>query len=344
MSATESNSLAARSLDFTDIPVIDIGALRGDDGAAVARIADEIGRACREVGFLYVRNHGVPRAICERVVNASERFFALPEAVKMRYDIGAVQRHRGFVPQGGLYADPSKRPDVQEGYEVGLEVPADDPLCLAGNLMYHPNLWPAEVEGFRTDVYAYFEAVMALGRLMCRAFALHFELAPGWFEDKVGHPMGQLRLIHYPPQEGEISADRIGIGAHTDYEMFTMLMQTEHGLQVMSRAGEWVEAPPIEDTFVINIGDMLMRWSNGRFRSTPHRVINRSGRARYSFPFFFASDYDVVVRCLPTCVDADDPPRFPPTVAGRWTERNITDAYEYRRAVRGRVPDPELAG
>ena len=342
MPVSETDPLSARSLDFTDIPVIDIGALRSGDAPALAKVADEIGRACREVGFLYVSNHGVPRALCERLVHASERFFALPDAVKMRYDIGRLQRHRGFVPRGGLTADPGKRPDVQEAYEIGLEVAPDDPLCVAGNLMYHPNLWPAEIEGFRADVYEYYEAVMSLGRLMCRAFALHFGLPGDWFDTLIGRPMGQLRLIWYPPQEGAIDADEIGIGAHTDYEMFTLLYQTERGLQVMNRAGEWVEAPPVEDTFIVNIGDMLMRWSNDRFRSTPHRVINRSGRSRYSFPFFFASDYDVVVRCLPTCTDGDDPPRYPPTVAGRWTERNITDAYEYRRARRGCVPDPEL--
>lgn len=342
MSATDERILAARTLDFTDIPVIDIGALRGGDAVALARLADDIGRACHEVGFLYVNNHGVPRAVCERLLAATERFFALPEAVKLRYDIERVQRHRGYVPNGGLYADPDNKPDLQEGFEVGLEVPPDDPLCVAGNLMYHPNVWPVEVAGFREDVYGYFEQVMALGRLMCRAFALHFGLPPDWFEDKVDHPMGQLRLIHYPPQEGVIRAEQIGIGTHCDYEMFTILMQTERGLQVMNRAGEWVEAPPIEDTFVINIGDMLMRWSNGRFRSTPHRVINRSGRERYSFPLFFASNYDVVVRCLPTCTGADEPARFPPTVCGHWTERNITDVYEYRRAFRGRVPEAEL--
>ena len=342
MSHSADQGLVARRLDFTDIPVIDIADLRDGGPAGGARLAERIGRACREGGFLYVRGHGVPRSLRAGLIRATERFFALPMAAKLRYDIGAVQRHRGYVPPGGLYADPGNRPDIQEGYEIGLEVADDDPLCVAGNLMYHPNLWPAEVPGFRADVYAYFEAVMELGRLMCRAFAIHFGLPADWFADKTAHPMAQLRLIHYPPQDGPVQADQIGIGAHTDYEMFTILMQTEHGLQVMNRAGEWVEAPPIEDTFVINIGDMLMRWSNGQFRSTPHRVINRSGRARYSFPLFFASDYDVVVRCLPTCSGEGDPPRFPPTIAGRWTERNITDVYEYRRAQRGRVPDAEL--
>jgi isopenicillin N synthase-like dioxygenase len=155
--------------------------------------------------------------------------------------------------------------------------------------------------------------------------------------------MAQLRLIHYPPQDRVVDDREIGVGTHTDYECFTILWQGSSGLQVRNPKGEWIEAPPIPGTFVINIGDMMQRWTNDLFVSTPHRVINTTGKARYSLPFFFGANYDAIIEPLACCVGPDNPPRYPPTKCGYWTEAMHTLAYAYRSDERGRTPNPELA-
>ena len=335
--------LDARRIGVDEIPVIDVGALFGDDHADRLRVADALDDACRNTGFFYVVNHRVPSATIDGARAAMQDFFTLPLEAKMALDIAKIQRHRGYVPLGGLYADPAAAPDLQEGYEVSLELADDDPDYLAGNIMYGPNVWPAALPSFRPAIYGYFERVLDLGHSLFRAFAMALDLPDDFFEDKIDKPMAQLRLIYYPPRDGPVDPNQIGIGAHTDYECFTILWQDDAGgLQVGHRAGDWVEAPPIPGTFVVNIGDMMMRWTNGRFVSTPHRVINTADRARYSMPFFFGANYGTVVRTLPGCTGPDNPARYPPTNCGLWTESMITDAYEYRRAHRGTVPNPEL--
>lgn len=334
--------LGARRVSFESIPVIDIAAMFGGDSRGRRETAAAVRTACRDVGFFYIRNHRVPDALIDRAFAECERFFALPFEEKMAVDIHTIRRHRGFVPPGGLAADPSAKPDLQEGYELALELPADDPDYLAGSVIYGPNVWPEELPGFREGVYAYFEEILSLGRVLFAAFALALDLPEDFFEDKITKPMGQLRLIYYPPQEAPIHADEIGIGAHTDYECFTILKTGGPGLQVRNTDGDWIEAPPIPDTFVINIGDMMQRWTNDLFQSTPHRVINTSGRPRYSLPFFYGANADTVVAPLDCCTSPDNPPRYPPTNSGYWTDMMYAEAYAYRRPHRDHLPKPEL--
>lgn len=338
-------ALGAKRLSFNEIPMVDIAGLYSADGGERQRVADAIGEACRRTGFLYVGNHRIPEATIEGAHAAMRGFFDLPLDEKMKLDIHKVQRHRGYVPLGGLYADPTARPDLQEGYEISLELPADDPDYLAGNIMLGPNVWPDEaLPGFRPAIYGYYEEVLALGRVMFKAFALSLGLDEDFFAAATDKPLGQLRLIYYPMCDGPVEADRIGIGAHSDYECFTILWQDQTGgLQVGNRDGDWVEAPPIPGSFVINVGDMMMRWTNDEFVSTPHRVINSSNRKRYSMPFFFGANFDAIVEPLPRFTGPDNPPRYPPTHAGWWTVNNITDVYEYRKDFRGKIPNPERA-
>jgi len=333
----------ARRLPFDRIPIVDLAPMFGTDRAAMLRTTAHLREVCRSIGFFYVKNHNVPRAQVDRAVEQAARFFALPLETKMPYDLARLGRHRGYVPPGGVNAGPdAATADLQEGYEIGLEVAADDPLCVAGNKLYAPNVWPAEIPGFGADLYRYFRSITELGHVLFRAFALALELPDDFFEDKIDKPMSQLRLIHYPPQDRLEDPDHIGIGAHTDYECFTMLWQSAPGLQVRNTSGDWIEAPPIPDTFVINLGDMLQRWTNDLFVSTPHRVINTTGKSRYSMPFFFGANYDAVVEPLPNYVGPSNPPRYPPTKCGYWTEHMHTLAYTYRRHERGKLPSPEL--
>ena len=339
-------AIAARRIAFSEIPVVDIGPMFGADRAGRLAVAMELRRCCSEVGFVYIKNHGVPE---ERMLRAREQmaeYFHRPLEYKLQHDIMHAQRHRGFVRYGGLYADVSAKPDHQEAFEVALELPEDDPDYRAGNMIYGPNIWPDDMPDFRKHIYAYYDEILALGRVMFRAFALALDLEENWFEPLIVKPMGQLRLIYYPPQEGPIDPQRIGIGAHSDYECFTILWQDgTGGLQVQNIAGEWIEATPVPGTFIINIGDMMARWTNGLFSSTPHRVINRTGKERYSMPFFYGANYETVARCIPSLLKPGEKPKFPPTKCGYWTETNNTAVYEYRRAFRetGKVPNPELS-
>jgi len=340
---SKTDDVSARKVDFDSIPVIDLGPFLKGDAGAKEKVAEEIGHACRHVGFFYIKNHGIAEPVIDELMKQTLRFFRQPLEIKKKVDANFIQRHRGYIPMGDLYADVNARPDIQEGYELSLELPADDPDYLAGNIMYGPNVWPDDLPGFQEGVYGYYEAVLALGYKLFRAIEMTLGLPENWFDPMIDKPMGQLRLIYYPPQDGRIDPKRIGIGAHTDYECFTLLLQDDKGgLQVGNREGEWIEATPIPGTIVVNIGDMLMRWTNDEFVSTPHRVINRSGKERISFPLFFGANYDTVVRCLPQFQGPDNPPKYPPTRCGWWTENMITDVYEYRVAHRGKVPNPEL--
>jgi isopenicillin N synthase-like dioxygenase len=329
--ALDRSDLSAQEVDFTSIPLIDIADLRSADLEKRKAVAAKILDACERVGFFYVTNHGVPESVLQSVYEVADRFFALPLEEKLEVDIHKADRHRGYVPVGGLHADAHNTGshDMQEGYELSLELPADDPDYLAGNPMYGPNVWPKRPADFKEIANAYYGEMIGLGRRLFSGFALALGLAEDWFEPRIDKPMGQLRVLYYPPQEGPIDPNRIGIGAHTDYECFTILAQSEHGLQVQNRRGEWIAAPPIPGAFVINIGDCMQRWTNDRFRSTVHRVINLSGKKRYSLAFFYGANYHTTIECLPTCQDAEHPPLHPPVRAGDWTVANIRAAYTY---------------
>jgi isopenicillin N synthase-like dioxygenase len=325
--------LSAQQLDSAAIPLIDIADLRSNDAAKRIAVAVQIRQACERVGFFYVRNHGVPDELLNAVYAAAREFFALPAEEKLLVDITKSNRHRGYCAMGVLQAD-INHPDAvdrQEAYEVSLELPETDEDYLAGNPMYGPNLWPTRPIAFRTQTSAYVDEMVRLGTLLFRGFALALGLEEHWFDDKVEKPMGQLRVIRYPPQEpGPIDPKAIGIGAHTDYECFTILSQSAPGLQVRNSSGQWVTAPPIDGALLINIGDCMERWTNGQFVSTLHRVVNLSGAERYSLVFFHGANYHAVIECLPVCLSENRPAKYPPVRAGEWTIRNIQAAYKYK--------------
>ncbi|HVX07979.1 isopenicillin N synthase family dioxygenase, partial [Humibacter sp.] len=276
--------------DFQQVPVINVSGLYGDEEAQQA-VAAELGRAAREVGFLYVTGHGVADDLYTELVKAAETFFALPIEEKQKVYIGNSTNHRGYVPVGeeGLYGDGPV--DLKEAFDSSLELPADDPDYLAGNPMLGPNQWPS-LPGFQDAVTTYYNAVIAFGKVLLRGFAMALGEPATCFDEFVTRAPSQLRLVHYPYDENAV--DNLGIGAHTDYEVFTILKPTKPGLEIMNGAGEWIDVPPIDGAFVVNIGDMLDIWSNGAFVATLHRV-RKVAEERYSFPLFFNVDYDVEV-------------------------------------------------
>ncbi|RMI28071.1 isopenicillin N synthase family dioxygenase [Nocardia stercoris] len=293
---------------FTSVPVVDISGLRSGEPADRAAVAAEIGRAAREVGFFYISGTGLDPALFDTMLAATEEFFALPLDRKMASYIGLSSCHRGYVPTGeeGDHS-PGSKPDLKEAFDTALDLPADDPDHLAGNPMLGPNVWP-ELPGFAEAVTAYYQAVLAIGRDLLGAFAIALGEDPDTFLRFATKTPSQLRLIHY--WEDPAAEDVQGIGAHTDFECFTLLKPTAPGLEVLNGAGEWIDVPPLPDTFVINVGDMLELWTNGEFVATTHRV-RKVTEERYSFPLFFNVDYDTVVAPLPQFADTDGPRRAP---------------------------------
>jgi isopenicillin N synthase-like dioxygenase len=323
--------MGARRMAFTSIPVIDIAALRGADRAAMEATAAQIGRACETIGFFYITNHGVPDALIGRTYAFSRRFHYSSVEQKSRVHVRLSPGTRGWIPAAAedddadpeLYRlvepepdyDPLTKAHLHAAFDVTGEIAGDDPDFLAGNLMLVPNQWPDWIPGFRGQVLDYYGAVMGVGRLLFRAFAMRLGLPDDYFEQLTRKPPSQLRLLHYPPNALPMDNDHLGIGAHSDFECFTILHQGGPGLQVMNAADEWVEAPPIDGTFIVNIGDLLEGWTNGRFKATQHRVVN-TGRERFSLPLFFAVDYHTVIEPLPAFVTPDNPARYNRIVAG----------------------------
>jgi isopenicillin N synthase-like dioxygenase len=284
---------------FTSVPIVDISGLYSPDRAERDRVADEIGRAAREVGFLYVSGSGLDESLFERMLGATKEFFALPVEQKMRSYIGLSRCHRGYVPVGEEGVE-TGTPDVKEAFDTALDLPADDPDYLAGNPMLGPNTWP-DLPGFAEAVTTYYGAILEVGRRLLRAFAVALGEDPDVFSRHATKTPSQLRLVHYPYNPD--AEDAMGIGAHTDYECFTLLKPTAPGLEVLNGAGEWIDVPPVDGTFVVNIGDMLELWTNGAFVATSHRV-RKVVEERYSFPLFFNVDYDTEVKPLPQFASA----------------------------------------
>jgi len=270
---------------FREIPVVDVSSLVSGPPETWGPTVHLLGQAAREVGFLYVTGHGVPQKLFDDLLDAAKRFFALPMEKKMAVYIGNSRNHRGYVPIGEevFYGGTV---DLKEAFDLSMDLP-DDPDYLAGNPLIGPNQWP-DLPGFAEAVDAYYRATLDFGRVLLRGFALAMGERADAFDAWVRKPPSQLRLIHYPYNPG--AKDAQGIGAHTDYECFTLLYPTAPGLEVLNGAGEWIDAPPLPGAYVVNIGDMMELLTNGEFVATSHRV-RKVKEERYSFPLFFSFDY-----------------------------------------------------
>lgn len=279
----------SRRMDFSEIPQIDGAGLRsGDDSRG---IIDELATACTDVGFFYVRNHGVPATLISDLRVQASQFFNRPMAEKLKWKINA--RMRGYLPLDYSSYEGEERAakSHQEGFWVGYERHVSDRTPLQG-----PNLWPEDQPGLKNAMAAYFEAVEGLAKALQRGFSAALGMQPHGLDRCFSEPMSLLKLNHYPPQDAPESVKHIGVVPHSDSGAFTILWQDEgDGLEIQNKSGEWIGAPSIPDTFVINIGNVLQTWSGGRFSSTPHRVINRGGRDRYSIPFFVNPGADAPV-------------------------------------------------
>ena len=283
------------------IPVVDVSGLGDGRSSDPARIARALGTAARDVGFFLVAGHGVPTALRQAVFAQADAFFALPTATKAGSAIDRVGDNRGWVGLATEALDPGAGADPKEAFNLGF-----DPPGRPGR-----NPWP-DLPGFRPTMEAWFAAALDLGARLHRALAVDLGADPDVFADKFLEPMAILRLLHYPP----CGATGLGAGAHTDYGNLTLLATDDvGGLEVRRRDGGWSVVPVIPDTFVVNIGDCLMRWSNDVYVSTPHRVVAPRDRVRRSVAVFIDPSPDAIVAVLPSCVPAGTAPKYPPIAA-----------------------------
>lgn len=324
-------------MHFDHIPVIDLAALGPGSGPQAGRrvIAEQFDRACSEVGFAYIVNHGVPDGVTAAAFEASQRFHA--QALQAKQKLAMNTFHRGYMGYATSTivtssVEKAVRPNQSESFMMMHELDNDDPEVLDGKPLAGPNQWPADLPGFRTAVRTYNNSLETLARRLLGIVELALDTPD--LHRHFEKPTTFLRMLHYPPQPDAIDR-QYGSAPHTDYGFITLLAQDDNGgLQVQNDAGEWIDAPPLANSLVVNIGDMTARWSNNRWRSTRHRVINRSNQDRYSIPFFFDPHMDTVVECLPACVSADRPAGYEPVCYGEYLMHRLDANYDYRADAR----------
>jgi len=266
----------------------------------------------------------------------AKNFFSLPNEAKMEIDSRKTPNFKGYLPLLSGNNDPEGAGDLQEGFQFGWESPnKDDDIDLdkSSGVMAGANVWPSEeqVPRFRQTALEYYYSAVNLGKALFPLFALALNLPENFFDDKTQHSAAIMKLLHYPPQTGPFDERSIGIGAHTDWECFTILWQQPgiQALQVLNSNKQWVNAPPIPGSLVINLGDQFARWTNDIFKATVHRAANRCGIHRYSIPLFFGTDYNVKLEPIPSCISPDRPPRYEVITAGEHVKSRLHATYNY---------------
>lgn len=282
-------------------------------------LATRLHQACRDIGFFYITGHGVSLEIQDRLDQVSQKFFALPlhQKLAISMDLGG-RAWRGFFPVGQELT--SGKPDIKEGIYFGTELDATHPKVQMKTPFHGPNLFP-EITDFKATVLEYMDQVTTLGHHIMELLSLSLGLPSHYFYDHhTSDPLILFRMFHYPPDphKPDLKTPRWGVGEHTDYGLLTILRQDQvGGLQVKSK-GTWIEAPPIKNSFVCNIGDMLERMTGGLYLSTPHRVQNRTNQDRFSYPLFFDPGFDTLVK--PVLPPSREDPQ------GRWDQASVYDA------------------
>lgn len=308
------------------IPIVDLTDFRQGDSADRRRVAKELGRAAETLGFAVIGGHGIAPAVGEDLREAALRFFDLPLDQKMQVRRPKNDQNRGYIPYGEetlvRMSGGDSPPDVKEVFAIGPDDIPDTEYFTgpASYPSFAPNLWPDAPGDLRPKMLAYWQGMEALMRTLGEALALSLDLDETAFDDVLDNThSSQLRLLHYPPLSAAVEPGQLRAGEHSDVGMMTILRNdpVPGGLQVKARDGSWIDAPGIADTFIINIGDLLMRWTNDRLVSTLHRVAvppldAGTGARRLSIGFFVGPRYNAMVECLPTCHGPSNPPKYEP--------------------------------
>lgn len=314
-----------------EIPTIDLSPAIEGSRSGVAEVARRLDQVYAEVGFGQAVGHGIDQGLIDDLFEASQRFHALP--VEEKAAIAVNDAHRGFIAMASSTIVTSsvevvRRPNQSESFLVMHDQPEDHPDRVAGLPLAGPNQWPGSAPEIREPIERYVSAMRDLGQRLTRVIAVALGAPADTFDAAFAEPVTFLRLLWYPPQPPDSPDDLYGAAPHTDYGFLTLLAQHRlPGLQVRSPDGAWLDVPVADDAFVLNSADILRRWSNGRWVSTPHRVVNRTGEERYSAPFFFDPHMSTVVAPLPSCVPAGQRPLFEPVTYGDYLMERLRANY-----------------
>ncbi|WJX25966.1 hypothetical protein P8452_14953 [Trifolium repens] len=300
----------------------------------INQTVNSLKQACLDSGFFYVVNHGISEEFMDEVFAQSKRFFTLPMKEKMK--ILRNEKHRGYTPVLDELLDPENQihvGDYKEGYYIGVEVSEDDPE--SNKPFYGPNKWPAPdiLPGWRETMEKYHREALEVGKAVGKIIALALDLDADFFDkpEMLGEPIATLRLLHYGGQISDPTKGLFGAGAHTDYGLITLLATDEvSGLQICkdrdAKPQKWEDVAPLKGAFIVNLGDMLERWSNGVFKSTLHRVLGNH-KERYSIAYFLEPSHDCLVKCLPTCKSETNPPKYPPILCRDYLSQRYNDTH-----------------
>jgi isopenicillin N synthase-like dioxygenase len=320
------------------IPSIDLGSFLAGTRAERKLIAAHVDEICKSIGFLVIENHGIPINVVDDAWSAATAFFDLPLDEKLKSKPTDANCPRGYFPLAAEALAKSlgveTPPDIKESFGIGpMHAP---PYAMAADefeFHYGENYWPALPTEFRSTMTRYFDAMSILGSRVLQLFAAALELPDNFFEKFHTHPMCALRCINYPRSDAPLLPMQKGAGEHSDYGSITILKSDPDvpGLEIRMPSGRWARAPLVKDAFVVNIGDMMARWTNDRWVSTLHRVIQpgatRGGAdRRQSIPFFHNTNFDAKIECIPTCLRPGERPKYAPVLAGQYLVERFTAA------------------
>jgi isopenicillin N synthase-like dioxygenase len=325
------------------IPILDVGPFLAREPGALTRLGQDVHQALEDIGFFFIKNHGVSQELIDRMFAENARFHAQP--LERKLSVKVNRKGIGFMPSGlqqPKYAqgESPRKPDIGEAFFIGREgnaKPHDtndaDPLYQGGNQ------WPQDLPGFRDTLLEYFGAMEALSLRLLPVYATALGLPDDFFEPAFVHsrPLGILRVSHYP--ETLCEEHQFNASPHIDGDFMTILAQSEvPGLELRTPEKTWIQAPVLPGTLLVNAGEILRLWSNGRFRATLHRARNVSGRDRYAIPFFYSPSPDTVIACVETCCDAEHPPQYRPVTVREYTEWFSHKVFVHLKDKPGRSP------
>ena len=318
------------------VPSVDLRPFISGDGDGKRAVAGAIACACEEIGFFKIRGHGVPQSLVEQAFATADAFFANPQEVKDRFRPPTSASARGYhalrtknLAKTLGYDNP---PDLREQFYIGPLVSraAEFAHIPGAAALYAENIWPDRPAAYREVFTAAYRTLEGLGATLMRVFAVTLDVDERFFDDKIDRHFSTLPVNHYPEPDGDPLPNQIRAGEHTDFGSLTILAVSERagGLQVKLRDGAWLDVTAEPDEFIVNIADMMQRWTNDRWLSNVHRVVNppteaRSGSRRMSLGYFLHPNYDAEIACLPTCQGPGNPPRYPPVRAGDMMRRKL---------------------
>lgn len=313
---------------FDEIPSLDLADFTSGDPQRKNKFVQQLGAAYNNIGFVAIKNHYLTDELSAKLYSTIKKFYALPDAVKQKYEIAGLAGQRGYIGKGKEHAKGRNTGDLKEFYHVGQEVLDNDPI----KNEYPDNVWPVEIPEFKETALEVYKRLEKTGVQMLKAIALYLNLPENYFDDKVHHGNSILRPIHYFPIEDpdSVPEDAVRAAEHGDINLITLLMgASADGLQVLRRDGKWIPITALPEQLVVNVGDMLERLTNKKLKSTIHRVVNPPrhlmNTPRYSIPFFMHPRSEMDLTALPSCVDAQHPKLWDDITAGAFLNQRLRE-------------------